>query len=211
MRVGRPGCGFPWRWSVAPWLPGQSALVTPPQDPTETAVALGRFVRALHQPAPEDAPRNPYRGVPLAAREKILRKRLEQLERTVDSARVLRVWDRLVSTPSWSGPPVWLHGDLHPRNLLVDNRRIAAVIDFGDLAAGDPATDLSVAWMMLPLSARSIFRASARGEGDPIDDHTWFRARGWAIGLGIAYLANSRGDEPMRALALATIDSALSE
>ena len=180
LRIGRPGCGFPWQWSVVPWLPGQSALVKPPQDPTETAIALGRFVRALHQPAPDDAPHNPFRGVPLAA-------------------------------PPWSEPAVWLHGDLHPRNLLVRDGRLAAVIDFGDMTAGDPATDLSVAWMMLPPSARSTFRASARGDHDPVDDDTWTRARGWALALGLASLANSRDDGAMRILAHATIDAALSE
>lgn len=211
LRVGRPGCGFPWSWSVVPWLPGESALVTPPQDLTETAMELGRFVRALHQPAPADAPRNPYRGVPLTAREKILRERLQQLEEAVDSARVLRVWERVVSAPPWPRPPVWIHGDLHPRNLLVVNGRLAAVIDFGDLAAGDPATDLSVAWMLLPPFARSIFRASARDDANPVDEDTWTRARGWALALGLAYLANSRDDHAMRVLAHATIDAALND
>src|SRR5678815_2309167 len=56
LRVGRPGCGFPWSWSVVPWLPGQSALLAPLQDVATGAVALGRFLRALHQPAPGDAP-----------------------------------------------------------------------------------------------------------------------------------------------------------
>ena len=34
--------------------------------------------------------------------------------------------------------PVWLHGDRHPANLLVDRGRISGVIDFGDIAASDP-------------------------------------------------------------------------
>src|SRR5262245_60372258 len=40
LRVGRPGCGFPWSWSVVPWFPGQSALLNPPDDLATTAVAL---------------------------------------------------------------------------------------------------------------------------------------------------------------------------
>jgi aminoglycoside phosphotransferase (APT) family kinase protein len=85
------------------------------------------------------------------------------------------------------------------------------VIDFSDLAAGDPATDLSVSWMLLERSARSLFLESARGEFDPIDDHTLMRARGWALALGLAYLANSRDDQTMGALGRATIDNALSD
>jgi aminoglycoside phosphotransferase (APT) family kinase protein len=106
---------------------------------------------------------------------------------------------------------LWIHGDLHPGNLLVSDGRLSAVIDFGDLAAGDPATDLSVAWMLLPQSARSTFRAAVRGELDSLDDDTWMRARGWALALGLAYLDASRDDEPMGALGRATIDAALND
>jgi aminoglycoside phosphotransferase (APT) family kinase protein len=211
LRVGRPGCGFPWSWSVVPWFPGQSALRAPPEDLVTTAVALGRFLHALHQPAPGDAPHNPWRGVPLTARAKILREHLQQLDGLVDRVAVLDLWERVLSTPPWAGPPLWIHGDLHPGNLLVSEGHLSAVIDFGDLAAGDPATDLSVVWMLLPPSARSTFRAAARGEFDSLDNGTWMRARGWALLLGLAYLAASRDDEVMGALGRATIDAALND
>ena len=84
------------------------------------------------------------------------------------------------------------------------------MIDFGDLAAGDPATDLSVIWM-LPPSARSIFIAPTREEFNATDDDTWMRARGWAVALGLAYLANSRDNEAMGELGRAMIDAALQD
>src|SRR5262249_57167537 len=80
LRIGRPGRGFPWSWSVTPWLAGQSATIMPPADPAITAVELGAFVRALHQPAAHDAPRNPVRGVPLADRSEAVTERVLQLE-----------------------------------------------------------------------------------------------------------------------------------
>ena len=211
LRVGRPGCGFPWSWSVVPWFPGQSALLAPPEDLATTAVALGQFLHALHQPAPAHAPHNPWRGVPLTTRAKTLREHLQRVDGLVNRAAVLDLWERVLSTPPWSGPPLWIHGDLHPGNLLVRDGRLSAVIDFGDLAAGDPATDLSVIWMLLPPSARSSFRVAARGEFDSLDDDTWMRARGWALALGLAYLAASRDDEAMGALGRATIDAALND
>ena len=101
-----------------------------------------------------------------------------------------------------------IHGDFHLGNLLISGGRLSAVLDFGDLAAGDPATDLSVIWM-LPPSARSICLASTRGEFSLTDHDTWIRARGWAVALGLAYLASSRDDEAMGELGRAMIDAAL--
>ena len=74
----------------------------------------------------------------------------------------------------WDGAPVWLHGDLHPLNLVVADGELAAVIDFGDVCAGDPATDLAVAWMVLPPADHRAFREAA-GARRAVDDATWQR------------------------------------
>lgn len=106
---------------------------------------------------------------------------------------------------------MWIHGDLHPGNLLVSEGRLSAVIDFGDLTAGDPATDLSAFWMLLPPAERQTFLTAARDEFDRLDAHTLMRARGWALVLGLAHLAESRDEKEMSALGRATIDRALSD
>jgi aminoglycoside phosphotransferase (APT) family kinase protein len=141
----------------------------------------------------------------------MLREQLQQVDGLVDRIAVLDLWERVLATPPWPGPPVWIHGDLHPGNLLVSDGRLSAVIDFGDLTAGDPATDLSVTWMLLPSPTRSAFRSAAREDIEPLDDDTWMRARGWALALGLAYLTASRDDEAMGRLGLATIDTVLNE
>jgi aminoglycoside phosphotransferase (APT) family kinase protein len=211
VRIGRPGCGFPWSWSVVPWFSGQNALHAQSPDLAVIAVDLSRFLRALHQPAPDGAPHNRWRGGSLASRATLVREHLQQLDGLVDRAAVLGLWDRALSTASWPGPPLWIHGDFHPGNFLVSGGRLAAVIDFGDLTAGDPATDLAVVWMVLPPEERPGFRAFARGRFNPLDDNTWMRARGWALALGLAYLANCQDDEAMSALGRATVDAALSD
>jgi aminoglycoside phosphotransferase (APT) family kinase protein len=99
-----------------------------------------------------------------------------------------------------------LHGDLHPYNLVVHEGRIAAVIDFGDITAGDPATDLGIAWMLLPPDVRPVLRDAVG-----VDDATWARGRGWALGLGLAYLANSASTPAFARLGLATIDAVLAD
>ena len=207
MGIGRPALGYPWSWSVCPWLPGDVAQRTPPADSFAAATVLGEFLEALHQPAPDDAPRNSFRGVPLADRDATMRQRVEQLGGDIDGAAVLSGWERLVATPLRSGPPLWLHGDLHTANVLVHEGRVAAVIDFGDITSGDRATDLSIAWMLFAPGPRARFRAAA-GE---VDDDTWARARGWALTLAVTYLAASADDPVIAHEARRTIAAVLAE
>jgi aminoglycoside phosphotransferase (APT) family kinase protein len=104
------------------------------------------------------------------------------------------IWESAAEAKPWAGPPAWVHGDLHPANTLVNAGQISAVIDFGDLTSGDPANDLSVAWMLLPAKERAIFW-QAYGQAD---DHTRARARGWALSLALVFLAYS-ADNPLMA------------
>ena len=208
VRIGRPGLGFPWAWLVVPWFEGETAAVGDSVDLALLASELGGFLRALHLPAPDGAPSNPWRSS-LRARATITLQNLERVEPMVDGGAVLGVWERALSTPTWAGPRLWLHGDLHPGNLVIRDGRLAAVIDFGDMTSGDPAIDLSVGWGLFPASLRLAFRRAARSSSTPVDDHTWMRARGWALTLGLAYLANSKDDAAFSAVGLRYIETAL--
>jgi aminoglycoside phosphotransferase (APT) family kinase protein len=208
IRIGRAGCGFPWQWSVTRWLAGETALVSPLPDEHAAAADLARFLRALHRPAPLDAPRNSWRGVPLEARSALLREHVAAIAGRVDHAAIIETWERLRATPPWTGS-VWIHGDLHPGNVLVRAGRLSGVLDFGDLTAGDPATDLSVAWMLLQEPARSTFRDLTCGAGGWLDSDAWTRARAWALALGAAHLAHAGSNNRFAAVAAATIDEAL--
>ena len=64
--TGVPGCGYPWHWSIIPWL-RERPLIWRRRWMTEAA-RLGAFLKALHTPAPQKAPTNPVRGVPLQQR-----------------------------------------------------------------------------------------------------------------------------------------------
>lgn len=197
VRAGRPGLGYPWAWSVVPFLPGRVAARQPPADLLAAAASLGGFLGALHTPAPPDAPVNPFRGVPLADRGALVAEHLSALGGSVDRAAVLDMWQAALATPAWDRPPVWLHGDLHPANILVHLSKISAVIDFGDITSGDPAGDLSVAWMLLPAECHAAFRNAYRAAGQhPAGAEMWARARGWALALSLTFLANS-ADNPM--------------
>ncbi len=204
LRLGQPGCGYPWPWSVVPWLPGTDIERTPAADWHDAARRLGQFVAALHRPAPPDAPANPYRGVPLADRAERFHVGLDSLVGSLpDRASLGDAWDRLVATLPWPGPPLWLHGDLHPLNLLVHEDRLSAVIDFGDVTSGDPASDLAVAWM-LP----AAFRVACAPRHPPDDANLWARARGWALVLGVAF---ANGDDRVAAIGRRTLAAVLAD
>nr|WP_306303282.1 phosphotransferase [Actinomadura chibensis] len=78
----------------------------------------------------------------------------------------------------YTGPALWLHGDLHPANVLTTNGTISGVIDWGDLFAGDPAYDLAAAWILLPDGTIDTFHATYHPTPDSA---TLRRARGWAL------------------------------
>jgi aminoglycoside phosphotransferase (APT) family kinase protein len=161
-RTGRPAHGYPFSWSVVPYLPGEPAADADSLDLADAAGSVGGFLGSLHAPAPPDAPANPFRGVPLADRAGAVAANLRLLSDRVDRDAVQRAWSAALAAPVYSGPPRWLHGDLHPANILVSHGRVSGVIDFGDITAGDPATDLAVAWMLLPLEHHAAFRAAYR-------------------------------------------------
>lgn len=197
VRVGRPGEGYPWGWSVNPWFQGRVAAEVSPGERGPLVEPLALFLSRLHVPAPEEAPANPVRGVSLRERHERVVERLGGSDHP-RAAELLDLWRELVKTPAWEGPALWLHGDPHPANILVDaSCGPAAVLDFGDLTSGDPATDLGTAWMTFGVADRARLRerlAALTG----LDEHTWVRARAWAV-IYASVLISQTADAPLLA------------
>ena len=184
LRTGAPALGYPYSWSVVPWLEGTPTDLAPPCP--DQGARLARFLAALHQPAPDDAPTNPYRGGPLAGRAEAFEDRWEIVGRLRGpvGSHVREIWRAALATPI-DTPRTWFHGDLHGRNVLTKDGRLSAVIDWGDLGGGDPACDLAAVWMLLP-------HATARADAIaayPASEATWTRARGWAAVMALMLLA----------------------
>ncbi|MGF1343625.1 phosphotransferase [Streptomyces flavovirens] len=180
-RLGEPSERFPRPWLVTTWVPGEPADHAPATRAAEAAVTLAAFLTALHRPAPDEAPTGRDRGGSLAATaEHLDRGLVSATERGLirDPDAVREVWEDAASAPEWTGPRLWLHGDLHPANVLTKDGTFCGVIDFGDLFAGDPAFDLAAAWILLPDGAADLFHAAYRPRPDAA---TLRRARGWAV------------------------------
>lgn len=175
--IGEPGEGYPWAWSVAPWLPGENPNGSN-VDLEEAAVDLAAFVNALWSIDPSGGPLKTGldRGVPLEVRDGITRDAIAELGDRVDARRATAAWEEALAADPWGEAPVWIHGDLLPGNVLVDDRRLSAVIDFGALGLGDPAADVVPAWTILDPRSRAVFREALGG-----DEELWQRGRGWAL------------------------------
>lgn len=194
---GDGGEQFAWPWSVIPWIRGDRALGASRGVNAVWAADLAMALRAIHRPAPDDAPRNPLRGNPLATRDGVMRERLAQFP---DQRALHDAWDAGLSAPA-AAERVWIHGDVHPGNLLVRDARLIALIDFGDVTAGDPAYDLAAHWLLFDVSGREAFRLAA---GDRYDDATWIRARAWAAYLTLVFLTQSDDRPDYREIGITT-------
>ena len=187
LATGKPAEDYPCEWSIYPWLAGETATAERIADFGQAATDLAGFIAALQRVDPSDGPppseHNSLRGVPLATRDESTRAAIAALGAAIDVKAVTAAWEAALSAPEWKRAPVWIHGDLDPRNLLVENGRLSAVIDFGCLGVGDPACDVMVAWKVFPAHTRNIFRTALS-----VDEATWARARGWALSQALIAL-----------------------
>jgi aminoglycoside phosphotransferase (APT) family kinase protein len=176
-RLCEPSDRFPEPWLITTWVHGVPAEHAPITDPAAADV-LADFLQALHTEAPADAPVSDRTGLPPGLG-------FEEIQEYVGRRDEIRaVWEDAVAAPAWDGPPVWLHGDLHPANVVVANGTLTGVVDFGEVCAGDPANDLAAAWILLPDGAADRFF-----ERYPADEATVRRARGWAVTRALFLIA----------------------
>ena len=172
---GLPGEGYPLEWAVYDWLDGDDATVVH-LDLQVAAADLAALLDALRRTDASGGPGPGGRGGPLRPRDEAVRAGIAALGDTIDADRVSAVWKQALAAAEWDRPPVWIHGDLDARNLLVRDARITGLLDWGCACVGDPACDVKVAWAVLDADTRPIFR-----ELLGIDDATWTRGRGWAL------------------------------
>ena len=186
--LGEPDDGFPMPWSVQDWIPGEPAtrMLVPDQASFARDVAgvLAALQRVPGDGAPLAGDHSFHRGGDLAVYDAETRACVAALGDGVDGRAALAVWEAGLAA-AWTGRPAWVHGDVAPGNLLVRDGRLAALIDFGCAALGDPACDLVIAWTYLAGDGRREFRKAV-----PADDAMWARARGWALWKALLTLTN---------------------
>lgn len=187
---GEPTDSYPYPWAIVRWIEGE----LPPAGVDVTTIArdLAGFVTALQAidatAGPKPGAHNFWRGVPLSVRDANMRQRFQWLSDVPDIGAVIEAWEIALELPAWDRAPVWIHGDLQRGNILVQDERLAGVLDWSALGVGDPAGDLSPAWNLFGPRARAVYR-----EAMAVDDATWLRGRAWALIEGVLALSYYRG------------------
>ncbi len=120
-------------------------------------------------------PHSFFRGGSLTTYDSETRQALTILKDKINVKHALKIWDAALAT-TWNHAPVWVHGDMSPDNLLVENGQLLAVIDFGQLTTGDPACDLAIAWTFFKGKSREIFQSKLA-----LDEDYWARSRAWTL------------------------------
>jgi aminoglycoside phosphotransferase (APT) family kinase protein len=187
---GAPAYDYPWPWSIYRWLEGDPASIDRISDLGRFASELAEFLAALYRIDPSGGPapgaHSFFRGGPLTTYDAETRAAIATLNNEIDTAAATEVWEAALAA-TWTGSPVWVHGDVSPSNLLVEHGRLSAVIDFGCLAVGDPACDVTIAWTFFSGESRETFRS-----GLPLDGATWARGRGWALWKALITLVHAQ-------------------
>ena len=174
--IGEPGCGYPYRWAVHRWLPGDAATLSRMDDPVRFALDLAGVVRALHTVPTDGAPAARNRARPVQAYNDEALGAIEYASKLIDAEPARAVWEEALAAPLHPGAPVWVHGDLEG-NCLLRARRLSGIVDWGSACAGDPAVDIQVVWSPLfTEESRRVFLDTLS-----VDDATLARSRGAAI------------------------------
>lgn len=166
---------YPLPWAIYRWIDGVPYTEDGVTDEIAAAADLAGFVQALRGiDVVAEAPRAGRK--PLADLDAVTREAIASADGVIDGSAAAAAWDAALTAPAWNDPPVWIHDDLLPPNLLLESGRLHAVLDFGGVGVGDPAADVVPAWSVFGPEGRDHFR-SVLG----VDDGTWARARGYAL------------------------------
>lgn len=177
--TGAPSATFNRPWSVREWIEGQTLLAVEPRKRDSAISSVGGALRELQACDTVGGPwagrASAYRGCHISAVGDDVQGQLPLLaRRQAEGCRAL--WDAAVVTV-WSAPPVWVHGDVAPGNMLFDRSgQLTALIDFGQTCIGDPACDLGFAWLSCSSPERD--RLQDRLE---LPEDAWLRGAAWAL------------------------------
>lgn len=176
IHIGNPAEGYPWHWSIMPWVEGNTANIDFPID--QEGISMAKYLKELHIPVEDILPKNEHRGVPLINSQTVIEERFNRIQErsSILTQEIFDIWHQALEVP-FDKTLYWIHGDLHAKNVIVNNGKITSIIDWGDMTSGDRASDLVSIWSLFPNSSgRRLFVKQYSPSADLLA-----RAKGWAI------------------------------
>lgn len=182
---GEPTTDYPFPFLGYTYLPGTFPKGLTDEQRASSAVALATFLKNLHAFPPQRARENgieqDHRNLlDIAQRKAKMQTFLSTLAVHISGEDRDAIANYLgqVVIDRISPREVLLHGDLHVKNMLVDEAgQISGIIDWGDLNVGHPGADLNVVYSFLQPHARQSF-FQVYGE---VDEETKILARMMAV------------------------------
>ena len=202
---GNPQDTYPWPWSITPRFAGTMAAEQ--ELMAAEAARLATFLQELHGlPIVGTAPYNSHRGSGLENKAEGTLARLQSfIQEGLIPPALLTIWEKAVAEACPESEKRLIHGDLHPKNIIAQDGTITAIIDWGDLTQGDPATDLAAFWMLFP--DKPLARQAALAEYGA-QRGLVKRSKGWAIFFGAILLdIGKAGDALFQQVGLSTLQS----
>lgn len=200
---------YPFPWSVNAWIVGETVSLKTVTDFNQLAKDIAGFLKELQAIDSTGGPlageQNFYRGGDLAVYHEETLRALENLEKVFPTEKLKEIWNRALAS-HWDSSPIWVHGDVEVGNLLVREGKLVAVIDFGILSIGDPASDYVMAWTFFEKEGRKAFK-----EALSCDEETWQRSQGWALWKALISYQKEQSESEQSLWAKRTIKELLSD
>ncbi len=198
--IGTPTDQYPWHFYGYAPVHGLEACDCRLSEDERAALAapLAYFLKRLHGTEPweqlrSSLPFDPVGRLDFPKRVPMTMERLAELQRSgvaLDYPTLEALLRHALDTPRL-GPSSVVHGDLHFRHLVLnEGRRLAGVIDWGDIHLNDPAVDLSIVWSFFPPHAREVFWKHY----GPVTDDQKTQSRAFAVFENTALLVYARAE-----------------
>ena len=191
--LGLPGAGYPWPWAIVSWLPGDMAIDVPIS--AEAGRSVGLALAQVHVPAPPDAPFNIEQSIPMQARDVKVRERIVTVVGLpggeLDAGAATELWEAaLAAAPT--AERVWSHGDLHGANVLSHAGEFGGIVDWGSMAACDPAVDVGFVHLLMPAAGVEGALAAYGEATGRVDGAFLARVRGVGLAKSLGVVMSER-------------------
>lgn len=175
IHLGKESLLAPFPFTINKWIEGKP-LTMEQKSNINIASDLNKFLKELQSVSTVGGSLagidNCYRGCNLIVYDLETRSKIDQLKWVLPAHKLLEIWERGLTTDEVRC--TWIHGDMAMNNILISTNKVQAIIDFGQIAVGDPSCDYTLAWTLFDKQTRAVFLKG-------VNQFDIMRAKSWAL------------------------------